>query len=283
VNSFISVSGTLSTQIGLALSDWLKSVLQHVQSWIAAEDISKGSQWRSVLSQSLASTDCGIIVLCPDNLQKPWLMYEAGVIAALTKMQRVATLLIDVQPQDVEAPLDQFQHTLFDRPDVLKLVHDINTWTGDRLTASKVEEVFAMWWPVLETKVSECKQACPVNAPLPHRDASDIMGEILELTRDVHRRTCSPRAEDRIRAFQRELKGASSSSSGLLDGLLADGRTAVESVSILMRPTGPTGPTAPIEIGVTGPTGTRQLSTTTFHLAPAAAGEMPNRGPSGAS
>lgn len=275
MNSFISVSGNLSTQIGLALSDWLKSVLQHVQPWIAAEDISKGSQWRSVLSQSLASTDCGIIVLCPDNLQKPWLMYEAGVIAALTKMQRVATLLIDVQPQDVKSPLDQFQHTVFNRPDVLKLVHDINTWTGDRLTAGKVEDVFAMWWPALETKVSECKQACPVSAPLPHRDASDMIGEILELTRDVHRRTCSPRTEDRIRALQRELQGASSSSSGLLDGLLADGRTAVESVSILMRPTGP------MEIGVTGPTGTRQSSATTLHLTPAPAGEKPMVGPSG--
>ena len=269
MNSFISVSGTLSTQIGLALSDWLKSVLQHVQPWIAAEDISKGSEWRSVLSQSLASTDFGIIVLCPDNLQKPWLMYEAGAIAALTNMQRVATLLIDVQPQDVESPLDQFQHTVFERPDVLKLVHDINTWTGDRLTASKVEDVFAMWWPVLETKVSECKQACPVNAPLPHRDASDIMGEILELTRDVHRRTCSPRAEDRIRALQREIRGASPS---ILDGLVDNPSTAVESVSFHLRPTGPAGP-----IGVTGAASTRHSSATSFQLQPSPAGVMPPR------
>ena len=75
MKTFISVSGKLSTAIGLVLTDWLKSVLQHVEPWIAAEDLSKGSQWSTVLSQTLSATDCGIIVLCPDNLQRPWLMY----------------------------------------------------------------------------------------------------------------------------------------------------------------------------------------------------------------
>lgn len=269
MKTFISVSGKLSTAIGLVLTDWLKSVLQHLEPWIAAEDISKGSQWSTVLSQTLSQTDCGIIVLCPDNLQRPWLMYEAGVIAARTRMQRVATLLIDVHPNDVVSPLDQFQHTVFNRDDVLKLIQDINSWTGGVLPTAKVDDVFSTWWSILEAKVSECKESCPASDATPRRTDSDLISEILELTRDVHRRTCMPHPEDRIRLLQREIRAASPS---ILDGLVDNPSTAVESVSFHLRPTGPTGPT-----GLSGAGSTRHFSATTFQLQPPPAGVMPNR------
>lgn len=273
MTAFISVSGPLSTAIGKCLHAWLKGFLQHVEPWIAAEDIHKGSQWANVISQSLTTTDCGIIVLCPDNLTKPWLMYEAGVIAARTNMERVATLLVDVRPENVEWPLKQFQHTFFAEDDLLRLSHNINAWTGARLSSSEVADFFSVWWPRLEEQVRECKKTCGEMPPLHPRTTEEMLAEILELVRNGYVRGSRLSTEDHIRLLREPTDGTISA--GVLNGLLAGPNTAVDSISIQMRPTGP------IEFGPTGPTGTRQSSATTFRVTPLPAGEMPARGPSG--
>jgi hypothetical protein len=275
MKSFISVSGTLSTEIGGHLSEWMAAVLQHVEPWIAVEDISKGAHWPTKLAESLSDTDCGIIVLCPDNLNSPWLMYEAGVIAARTKMERVAGLLIDVAPSAVTPPLGLFQLTRFDRDDVRKLIHRLNEWTNSPRTAETIDRVFNALWPEFETKVRQCIASGSTASPTPRRDHNAMIEEILNLTRDVYRRTCASAPEDRIGVLQKELRN-STTGTGLLDGLLASPRTAVESVSFHLRPTGPTGPT-----GLTGAVSTRHSSATTFQLQPAPAGVMPTRDSSG--
>lgn len=273
MTAFISVSGPLSTQIGKCLHGWLKGFLQHVEPWIAAEDIHKGSQWASVISQSLTETDCGIIVLCPDNLTRPWLMYEAGVIAARTNMERVATLLVDVRPENVEWPLKQFQHTLFTQDDLLRLSHNINAWTGARLSSSEVTDFFSVWWPRLEQQVNDCKNACGDMPPLRPRTTEEMLLEILDLVRNDYLRGSHLSKENQIRLLRERTDGAISA--GVLNGLLADPKTAVDRISIQMRPTGP------IEFSATGPTGTRQSSVTTLRETPHPAGEMPIRGPVG--
>lgn len=266
---FISVSGTLSTEIGEHLSKWIAAVLQHVEPWIAVDDLNKGAHWPTKLADSLGDTDCGLIVLCRDNLDSPWLMYEAGVIAARTKMERVAGLLIDVSPSSVKPPLGHFQLTRFDRDDVCRLIHRLNEWTNSPRAVETINRAFNALWADCEAKVRECIASCNTATPAPVRDHNAMIEEILTLTRDLYRRAGTPRTEDRIRALQREIRTASPS---ILDGLVDNPSTAVESVSFHLRPTGPTGPA-----GLSGAGSTRHFSATTFQLQPPPAGVMPNR------
>jgi hypothetical protein len=270
MKAFISVSGQLSTQVGKQLKDWLAAVLQHVEPWIAVDDINKGAQWPTQLAESLTESDCGILVLSADNLTSPWLMYEAGVIAARTNMERVVGLLIDVAPSVVAPPLGLYQLTQFERADILKLIHRMNNWTNNPRASETVERAFDALWPDFETRVQSCKATCGVTSEMPSRDPHSLLVEILELTRDVYRRTCSSVAENRIRLLQNEIRG-STPAAGILDGLLANPSTAVESVSIQMRQAGPA------EFRPSGATGTRQSSVTTLQLNPPPAGVMPAR------
>jgi hypothetical protein len=274
MKAFISFSGDLSREVGKQLKDWLAAVLQHVEPWIAVDDISKGAQWPMRLADSLTESDCGILVLCADNLSSPWLMYEAGVIAARTNMERVAGVLVDVDPSMVSQPLSLFQLTRFDRDDILKLIHQMNVWTGTPRTTETVGKAFNALWPEFEKGVRSCTTSLSNRMPTIPRDPNAMIEEILALTRDVHRRTFAAAAEDQIRLLQKELHGPAAAA-GLLDGLLASPTTAVETVSIQMRPSGT------VEFRPAGTAGARHSSVNTFQLSAPPAGEIPIENTSG--
>ena len=48
-------------------------------------DIEKGARWENEISLRLAESDLGIICLTPDNLEEPWVLFEAGALAKKLK------------------------------------------------------------------------------------------------------------------------------------------------------------------------------------------------------
>ena len=118
---FICWSKDRSKAVAEALRDWLPNVFQSVDPFLSASDIDKGSKWRQIVSGELGRSNFGIICLTPENLESPWLLFEAG---ALSKMEesRTWTYLYGVKYEDVKDPLSQFQHTVVEEKDTLALL-----------------------------------------------------------------------------------------------------------------------------------------------------------------
>src|ERR1017187_4337726 len=185
---FLTWSGDTSEAVAKALHDWLPSVLQFVEPWISISDIEKGSKWRQDLSGQLARANFGIVCLTPDNLNSPWLLFEAGALSKSTDA-RVWTYLYKLADTEVKDPLSQFQHTLANKEDTKKLVSSINQLSGEHLLQEgRLNSSFEKWWPDLET----CLESIPppategLKAP-PTERILDMTSEILTRVREMNK------------------------------------------------------------------------------------------------
>ncbi len=78
---FISWSGERSKAVAQAWHDWLPNVIQAVEPWMSETDIAKGARWGMDMARELDETRVGIICLTPENLNAPWILFEAGALS----------------------------------------------------------------------------------------------------------------------------------------------------------------------------------------------------------
>ena len=109
VQVFISWSKETSRQIASALHDWLPLVIQAIEPWMSDQDIAKGTRWLEEIGKQLEQGQVGIVCLRPDNLDSPWIHWEAGALAKGLQGPRILTYLFDLTHSQVTYPLAQFQ------------------------------------------------------------------------------------------------------------------------------------------------------------------------------
>jgi len=194
---FISWSGEKSKKFAEAIREWIPCVIQAVKPYFTPEDISKGQRWSSEISSKLESSKIGIIILTPNNLEAPWLMFEAGALSKSLETARVCPLLFGVTPAEVKGPLVQFQCSIFNEPEALKLLRSINNLLGnEKLEDKTLNATFEVFWPQLASKIELItNESEPPKKTVTVRDDRDILEEILRLTRKTtysHARTPSP-------------------------------------------------------------------------------------------
>jgi len=186
--TFISWSGDQSKFVAVALEKWIAQVIQAVEPWLSSE-IEKGARWSPEVSARLEKSKVGIICLTKDNMNEPWILFEAG---ALSKMQdaNVCTLLIGLKHADVKQPLAQFQHTSTEKEDMWRLVETINSKVhacGEKgLQEGTLRDVFETFWPKLEMSFNE-STAITSTATTDGRSNREVLEEILELVRNQQR------------------------------------------------------------------------------------------------
>jgi TIR domain len=154
---FISWSGEPSRSVAQALRDWLPIVVQHVEPWMSDEDIESGGRWNDQIAAELEAAAFEIICLTSSNLNRPWLLFEAGALAKRFNAARVVPLLIDLKPADVAMPLASFQGRPLSQDGMLRLVTDMNAAREQPLPDQKIGQLFRAMWPVLEAQVADAK------------------------------------------------------------------------------------------------------------------------------
>ena len=112
---FISWSGSRSEKVAEALHDWLPSVIQSVHPFMSASDIEKGSRWPRELASHLENAQFGLICLTQDNLEAPWLLFEAGALSKSIEHSKVVPYLYRVSQTQLQGPLAQFQGAFADK------------------------------------------------------------------------------------------------------------------------------------------------------------------------
>jgi hypothetical protein len=186
---FISWSGQKSKAVGDLLDQWLQCVIQAIDPWISTRYIDRGALWFTEITTQLNDTSIGIICLTKENINKPWILFEAGALAKGLNSSRVCTLLVDLEPSDIKDPLAQFNHTLPTKEGIFNLVITLNTYLGEKALKEKVlSQVFETYWPEFERQLKQILSENPNEEEEEMRSEDDILRELLSLTRNLDKR-----------------------------------------------------------------------------------------------
>ena len=101
---FLSWSGGRSRQVAVTLRDWLPNVIQALEPWMSAEDIEKGARWSSDVASELDECKAGILCITPDNIEAPWLLFEAGALSKTIEKTFVCPYLVGLGLSDLKGP-----------------------------------------------------------------------------------------------------------------------------------------------------------------------------------
>lgn len=194
---FLSWSGELSHQVAIAFRDWLPSVLQYVEPYVSSEDIDKGARWSTDIAQELEKSLYGLLMITKDNIEAPWIAFEAGALSKALDKARVSPFLVNLKRSELQGPLLQFQSTIFDKGDISKLVFSINNSTEEdvRLDETRLQKVFDVWWPELETQLDKIIKDTPKSSSKQTSGkvgTETILEELLDLVRNQQRILSNP-------------------------------------------------------------------------------------------
>jgi hypothetical protein len=190
---FLSHSGPTSRQIANALAWWLPRVIQAVEPWVSTK-IQSGARWAGEIAKELDLDYIGVICLTPENLDAPWILFEAGALSKGVDASRVVPYLWGLEPSDVMWPLAQFQMCRADREDTFKLLQMIDRKLGETaLRPDQLTDAFETWWPRLEERLIEIGRA-PVPNAEGRRPVADMVEEMLLAVRELEHRTADVQA-----------------------------------------------------------------------------------------
>ena len=192
---FLSWSGHKSHQVALVLRDWLPSVIQSLTPYVSSEDIDKGARWSTDIAKELEDSTFGILCVTKDNLEAPWLLFEAGALSKMMDKSSVCPFIFDLKRAEVKGRILQFQSTIFDKDDVKKLLLTLNKACGDAgLKEELLSKTFDVWWPNLEESLEAIKGE-PSEEEKTSTDKNfrnEMLEEILELSRTNQKLLRSP-------------------------------------------------------------------------------------------
>ncbi len=194
---FLSWSGPLSHKVACVFREWLPSVIQSVAPYVSSEDIDKGARWSTDIAKELEDSRYGIICVTRENISAPWINFEAGALSKIIEKSFVTPFLFDIKRSDVQGPLLQFQSTVFDKDDILKLLKSVNNRIpeGERLKEDKLNKAFEVWWPQLNDNFNLIKSAEeePIKSQQKNKEKTpEILEELLELARAQQRLLNNP-------------------------------------------------------------------------------------------
>lgn len=188
---FLSWSGAKSHKVALALKNWLPSVIQSLEPYVSSENIDKGARWSTDIATELENSNFGILCVTRDNVDAPWLLFEAGALSKSISKAKVTPFLFDIKGSEIlNSPILQFQATVYQKDDIKKMLMSINNGCdGSHLGDSQLNEAFEVWYPKLDKCLREIKEeqdgSIPENVDQKKDQRySSILEEILNVVRN---------------------------------------------------------------------------------------------------
>jgi hypothetical protein len=130
-----------------------------------------------------------VICLTPENLENPWLLYEAGALSKSVEGSSVVPFLLGVRKADVKGPLAHFQGADADIEGTRLLLGSINADLGrlgeTALSDLLFTEAFELWWPRLEKNLKSALSQPTASEPPAARSGDDMLRELVELSRGM--------------------------------------------------------------------------------------------------
>lgn len=179
---FISWSGERSRFVAEALRNWLADVIHNVKPWVSSEDIRSGARWNLDVARRLEEAQFGILCLTKENLNQPWVLFEAGALAKTLDTSHVCPYLLDLKPSELEGPLVQFQAARAIESDTRHLVRSINKALGENAREEEqIDRACRKWWPDLQAALERIPQPASPLGDL--RTDRELLEEIVDRIR----------------------------------------------------------------------------------------------------
>ncbi|MCG4284455.1 toll/interleukin-1 receptor domain-containing protein [Lacticaseibacillus paracasei] len=160
---FLSWSKDWSHELSQAFRDWVPLVLQESSPFMSSTDIDLGTRWNDKINNQLEKSTVGILFLTPENIDSPWLNFEAGAlsksIGSESKIIPISFGSGDLTVKISKTPLKQFQSLLHpDKKGFNSLITTLNTSMENSLSEKQLKTTFEMWWPALENDLKKINQ-----------------------------------------------------------------------------------------------------------------------------
>lgn len=153
---------------------------------MSADDIQPGERWSMEIAKQLEESDFGILCITSDNLQSPWIMFEAGALAKSLERGRVIPLLLDVDVQSISGPLAQFQAKKIDEQGLQEIAAAINSASDNPLETEVFQKVTAAILPQLTYAISNI--SIPEESKRSSRPPEEVLEEVVTTTRSLQQR-----------------------------------------------------------------------------------------------
>lgn len=186
---FISWSGNRSRLLAESLHNWITLVINAIEPWMSTNDLNPGTRWSFDLASELEKTSYGIICVTSDNINSPWLMFEAGALSKQVEKSRVVPVLLDIKPSDIQGPLAQFQSIEATEDGIRRMVASVNSiifQANERsLSESMLAQAFNLWWPKLQERIDNIPPLAITEKQEKKRSEREIIEETLLLVRNI--------------------------------------------------------------------------------------------------
>lgn len=152
---FVSWSGERSQVVAKAIRDWLPLVLHYAEPWVSEADIDAGERWAQSVAGELDTSNFGIVCVTSENLNSPWVLFEAGALTKSLESGRVIPLLLDLDFTEISGPLAQFQAKKLNRAGVQEVILSIQSSSELRIPEERARQLFEALWPELEKQIAQ--------------------------------------------------------------------------------------------------------------------------------
>jgi hypothetical protein len=197
VKVFISWSGNRSRVVAEALKTLIKNVLPDVKAWVSSENLAPGVLWSPQILKEIAEASGGILCLTKENMTRPWILFEAGGLAALFQGREVYPYLLDFSPTELPAPLSLLNASASDLKGTLSVLLAINNQRtdGKKLEEEFIKGVFGRFWPAFAKRLEHARKMT-ADLPALQRDLSQVKADaIASIVKRVFRKLESLAAE----------------------------------------------------------------------------------------
>ena len=180
-NVFISWSGEESKAIADLIRNWLPLIIDGPDYWLSSSDLPEGKRWSKVIFESLEKSDFGILIITPQNVNSPWILFEAGAISKSLDSGTVIPYLTLIEKNELKGPLSQFQAACSDYEGTFSVVKAINKMLLIPINEKIIKERFDAFWSKYEKSLEQITDE--IKKTIPEKTSQEL--EIKKLHEDL--------------------------------------------------------------------------------------------------
>lgn len=117
---YLSWSGELGRRASKSLGSALQQLIPTLKILSPPSDVSAGARWVDQTHNAIRGSQVALVCVTNDSRGAPWQLYELGVLAS--SEATVVPWLVDIEPSDLEGPLQQIQALRSDAQSFRRLV-----------------------------------------------------------------------------------------------------------------------------------------------------------------